>query len=241
LLLGGTQAAVLVCETDGVGRTSATNAGLLISLCIVLTPVLDGISSRRWLPARFFLSSAIALAGTTLLVRGSGLAGFSTGDALMLAAAVLRALHVTASGHLTRDRAFDSATLTFVQLLVGAALFTWLAGSGVLRAVHRLDAGQWFAVAYLAGGCSVFAFLVQLWAVRRTSASRASLLLATEPIWAVMAGVGLGGDSLGPSAAAGAALIVAGTSWGQRVEAGHRAAPVQRRRITPGGPQETTS
>src|SRR5690242_3440613 len=40
-LLGITQAAVLLLETYGVAHTSAANAGLIISLTIVLTPLLD--------------------------------------------------------------------------------------------------------------------------------------------------------------------------------------------------------
>ena len=43
--LGCSQAAVIGLETWGVHLTSATNAGLLISLALVMTPVLDGIAS----------------------------------------------------------------------------------------------------------------------------------------------------------------------------------------------------
>ena len=76
---------------------------------------------------------------------------------------------------------------------------------------------------YLALGCSVFAFLVQLWAIRRTSAARASLLLGTEPVWAVLIGVGIAGEHLTAIAVAGITLVLAGTYYGQRVEADHRA------------------
>jgi drug/metabolite transporter (DMT)-like permease len=73
----------------------------------------------------------------------------------------------------------------------------------------------------------VFAFLAQMWAIRRTSAARASLLMGTEPIWAVLVGVSLGSETLGLIGAAGAILIVAGTFWGQRIEAGHRTSSAQ--------------
>jgi drug/metabolite transporter (DMT)-like permease len=69
----------------------------------------------------------------------------------------------------------------------------------------------WAQLVYLALFCSLFAFLSQTWAVQRTSASRASLLLGTEPIWAVAVGIGLGGERLTALAAAGALLMVAGT------------------------------
>ena len=45
-LLGVTQAAVLVLETYGVAHTSAANAGLIISLTLVLTPLLDRAGRR---------------------------------------------------------------------------------------------------------------------------------------------------------------------------------------------------
>ncbi|NED79635.1 DMT family transporter, partial [Streptomyces sp. SID11233] len=70
---------------------------------------------------------------------------------------------------------------------------------------------------YLALLCGVFAFLAQTWAVQRTSASRASLLLGTEPVWAVATGLALGGEHLTPWSATGAALLLTGTYWGQAV------------------------
>lgn len=48
--LGITQAAVLVVETYGVAHTSAANAGLIISLTIVITPLLDRSGHRGGLP-----------------------------------------------------------------------------------------------------------------------------------------------------------------------------------------------
>ncbi|UQU62718.1 DMT family transporter [Couchioplanes caeruleus] len=222
-LLGLTQAAVLVLETYGVSLTSATNAGVLISLTILLTPALEGAVRRQWLPPRFFAAATVAVAGVVLLVAGPGLRAPTAGDALMLAAAVVRTVHVTLSGRLTDSRRYDTVTLTWLQTAVGAALFTLLAAPGLPAAVRAFGPGHWLGVLYLALGCSVFAFLVQLWAIRRTSAARASLLLGTEPVWAVLIGVGLGGEHLTAVAVAGIALVLGGTYYGQRVEADHRA------------------
>ncbi|MEU8243557.1 DMT family transporter [Actinoplanes missouriensis] len=221
-LLGLTQASVLALETYGVAHTSATNAGVLISLTILLTPMLEGVVSCRWLPPAFFLAAAVAVGGVVLLVAGPGLRAPSAGDALILAAAVVRAGHVTLSGHLARGRDYDTVTLTTVQTVVGAVLFTVAAGPALGTAVDAYRGSDWWGVVFLALGCSVFAFLVQLWAIRRTSAARASLLLGTEPVWAVLIGVGLGGERLGPVVLAGIVLVLAGTWAGQRVEANVR-------------------
>ncbi|RPE45267.1 drug/metabolite transporter (DMT)-like permease [Streptomyces sp. Ag109_O5-1] len=223
-LLGLTQAAVLVLETYGVARTSAGNAGLIISLTLVLTPVMDRVGRRDGLPGRFFLAAGVCLAGVALLVSGNGLRAPGTGDLLMLAAAVVRAGHVVLVGRVTAGRALRPFPLTAVQTVVGTVLFLVPVVPG-LPVLARTGAATWAQLLYLALCCGLFAFLAQTWAVQRTSATRASLLLGTEPVWALLVGVGLGGERLTALAVSGATLIVAGTYWGQAVERAHRAAP----------------
>lgn len=93
---------------------------------------------------------------------------------------------------------------------------------GTFGAVEQVDAAVWGQLVYLALFCSVFAFLAQTWAVQNSSASRASLLLGTEPVWAVAFGIGLGGEKFTTLAGLGAALMVTGTYWGQNIERAHR-------------------
>jgi len=220
-LLGVTQAAVLVLETYGVAHTSAANAGLIISLTIVLTPLLDRTAGRGRLPPRFFAATGLCLLAVGLLMSGSGFHAPRTGDLLMLAAAVVRAAHVALVGRLTSRHTVRPLHLTAVQTVIGTVLLVGPAATG-LPTLGRIDAAVWGQLLYLALFCSVFAFLAQTWAVQRSSASRASLLLGTEPVWAVAVGIGLGGERLTVLAALGAALMVAGTYWGQAVERAHR-------------------
>lgn len=222
VILGISQAAIIGLETWGVSLTSATNAGLLISLALVMTPALEGIVSRVWLPRSYFVAAVAAVVGVALLVSGDGIRPPTAGDLLVIAAAVVRAVHVTASGHLTRSRADGSLGVVFVQLVVGSAVFSLLAGPALPRAVGALDAAAVADVVFLGLLCSVFAFVVQLWAVRRTSAARASMLMGTEPVWALVVGVALGGEAIGVVGIGGAALIVAASYAGQAIERRHR-------------------
>lgn len=221
-LLGCSQAAVIGLETAGVHLTSATNAGLLISLALVFTPVLESLASRSWLPRSYFIAAVAAVAGVALLVSGGGLRAPNPGDALVIAAAVVRAVHVTASGRLTRGREDSTLGVVFVQLAVCALASTAVAGADLPPAVAGLSASGWVDVIFLGLLCSVFAFVVQLWAVRRTSATRASILMGTEPVWALAMGVAIGGEAVGLPGLAGAALIVAASYAGQAVERRHR-------------------
>ncbi len=221
-LLGCSQAAVIGLETAGVHLTSATNAGLLISLALVFTPVLESVASRSWLPRSYFVAAVAAVVGVALLVSGGGLRAPNLGDVLVIAAAVVRAVHVTASGHLTRGRQDSTLAVVFVQLLVCALASSAVAGADLPRAAAGLSASGWVDVLFLGLMCSVFAFVVQLWAVRRTSATRASILMGTEPVWALAVGVAVGGEAVGVPGLVGAALIVAASYAGQAIERRHR-------------------
>jgi drug/metabolite transporter (DMT)-like permease len=222
-LLGVTQAAILVLETYGVAHTSAANAGLIISLTIVLTPLLDRSAGRRRLPGAFFAAAGVCLVAVGLLTASTGLGSLRLGDGLVLAAAFVRAGHVALVGRLSARAPLDPLRLTTVQTAVGSVLFL---GPALVqwRDLAGSSPATWAQLVYLALFCSVFAFLAQTWAVQRTSASRASLLLGTEPVWAVAIGISLGGERLTVWASLGAALMVAGTYWGQSVEDRHRRA-----------------
>lgn len=217
-LLGCSQAGILWLETAGVGRTSATNAGILISLSLILTPLLEAALLKRSLPLPFYLAASGAVLGIALLASGAG--GFrlpTSGDLLVLGAAILRAVHVTATARVLRKDDSVVALVT-VQMLVGAALFAALAAPSAASWVPRLTIAGGANAAFLGLGCSVFAFLVQAWAVQRTSAARAALLMGTEPLWAALIGIIIGAESLGLVQILGATLIVAGSLVGATIE-----------------------
>jgi len=224
--LGTSQAAILWLETSGVARTSATNAGILISLSLLLTPLIEGFLMHRRLPAAFYFAVTIAVCGIGLLSTGvGGLRPLNPGDLLVLGAALVRAAHVAMTARLLRPGE-SVFTLVTLQMLVGAALFAAVSLPSISFWLPRLSGTGLAHAVFLGLGCSVFAFVVQAWAVRRTSAARASLLMGTEPLWAALIGVTLGGDALGPLQMLGAAGIIGGAVAGAAIE---RRARVQAR------------
>jgi drug/metabolite transporter (DMT)-like permease len=226
VLFGCTQAAILSLETWGVKLTSATNAGLIISMTIVFTPILESVWLKRWLPRGYFIAATTAVVGVILLVSGNGFQALNWGDALMLGAAVVRSFHVTALGRLTSGYSYGSVSITLIQTVVCAVIFVLLDIPGLVTSFQAFTPVQWLDLAYLAAFCTVFAFLVQLWAVRKTSAARVSLLLGTEPIWAVLIGVTLGAEVLGWIGVIGAVLIIGSSYRAQAIELKHRTVPL---------------
>ncbi len=222
--LGSSQALILWCETTGVSKTSATNAGLIISLAIIFTPIFESIASKNWLPRPFFIATVVAVVGVALLVSDKGFAAPGLGDWLMLAAALTRAIHVTAMGHLTNAKSYSSVSITLLQSLTCAVMYSVFSFDGIKTAIGEFDRGTWLNLLFLSLLCGAFAFLVTLWAIRRTSSSRASLLLGTEPVWAVVVGISLGGESLALLGILGALLIIGSSYFGQKIETAHRTA-----------------
>jgi drug/metabolite transporter (DMT)-like permease len=220
--LGTSQGLILFCETSGVSKTSATNAGLIISLAIIFTPIFESIAAKNWLPRPFFVATVVAVVGVALLVSDKGFAAPGVGDWLMLAAALFRALHVTAMGHLTKAKSYSSVTITLLQSLTCAVMYSVFSFDGIKEAVSTFDTGLWLDLAFLSLLCGAFAFLVTLWAIRRTSSSRASLLLGTEPVWAVIVGISIGGENLALLGFLGAVMIIGSSYFGQRIETKHR-------------------
>lgn len=228
VVLGILLSTVFIFETFGIAMTSATNAGVIISLTIVITPALESLVTRRRLGRLFYLAAIIAVAGVYFLATGGPFTAFALGDLLILAAALARAVHVTGMHRLTAVRPVDSLSLTFVQMLTCAVVFLALSsvwGVSIGEYATAMSPGDMLGMGYLVIVCTVFPFFIQMWAVRRTSPTRVSLLLGTEPVWAALIGVVIAGDRLGPVGIIGVLLVLGGTMWGQRLEA--RTAPAR--------------
>jgi len=186
---------------------------------MIFTPLAEAAVTRTR-PSRAFLgAAAVSVLGVLLLTQGAGFNRPSLGDLLMLLAALARTLHVLAMSRSKAVRGADALPLTTVQLGAAVAVFALLsAGTGPTPWATAADFGarEWAGLLFLSVFCTLFAFFVQMWAVRRTSPSRVGLLLGTEPLWAAAAGVALGGERLGAFGLAGGVLVLVGTAWGRR-------------------------
>lgn len=222
ILYGVAVGTIMQIETNGLKITSATNAGLIISLTIIFTPILESVWSRSWLPRKFFVAAVGAVVGVALLVSANGFQKPNVGDALMLGAAILRAITTTAQGKLAEGRRVSSFNVTVVQLTVCGLSYLAIDFVGVLNLVAEFETKQWLNMAFLVLLCTVFGFVALQYGILRTSASRASLLLSTEPIWAVVTATLIGGEALYFIGFVGAALIIGCSYWGLAIEKKYR-------------------
>jgi hypothetical protein len=130
-------------------------------------------------------------------------------------------VHVTVIAHVSKDRVLDSGRVTLIQLATALLVFLILSsfiGRGVGEVATQMTTRSWLLTVYLALMCTVFAFVVQMWAAGRTSAARMSLLLGTEPLWAAAVGVMMAGDPVTIVGATGALMILAGTNLARTID-----------------------
>lgn len=211
--LGLLMLCIFVCESFGVAMTQASNAAFPISLCVVFTPFVEWwmLSIR---PQRaVFVFAGVSLLGAALL--SGGLVGdMGWGDALMLAAAMLRAITVCQTSKLTRGSSAPALALTAVQAgAIGfGSLLLGLCTSGGLPPLPA-NAAFWQASVYLVLGCTVFAFFAQNWALKHSAPSRVALLTSSEPAFGALFAVLWLGESLGVMGWISGGLIVLAALW----------------------------
>lgn len=212
--LGVVLLAVFVCETFGLAQTSAANAAFLISMCVVFTPFAEWIVLRVRPATADIVATFVSLLGAYLLTSHLTLS-FNAGDGLMLGAALLRAYMVTLTKKRTAGKQVDSLALTAVQtgtVGIGCVVLALVATPGGLPPLPT-DPRFWYATVYLVIFCTIFAFFVQNYAVRRISPTRVHLLMGTEPVFGALFAMFWLDEALAPMVWAGGLLIVAAPLW----------------------------
>lgn len=219
MTMGAFLTAGYVLQTVGLEDTSASNAGFITGLFVVLTPVLGAVVLGDRIPAPAWVAAGVSALGLLLLSGAGG--DLRSGDLLVLGCAVAFAAHILATARAVGLH--DAGALLVVQLLVaGVVCLVAAAALGDLE-VPR-GATVWSALVVTSLVASALGFFVQTAAQRRTSSTRTALILASEPAFAGLFGYWLAGERLPPVAWLGAGLIMAAivgvevASWRRRTD-----------------------
>ena len=204
-ILGALIALGIGLQTAGLERTTVTNTGFITGLYVLFTPLLGLALFRTSIPRRLWLAVGLALVGLAML---SGVPGTSTGgDLLVLASTVAQALQIVMVERYANR--YDVFALTWVEVAAAALVFLAIAlAAGDLSVPH--GATVWAALLVTGLFAVAFAYLVQIWAQRRVSATRIAIIFSLETVFAGLFGYLLAGDRIGAIGLAGCAVIFTG-------------------------------
>ncbi len=201
VIAGLTYFAAMLCLTTGLQYTTAATSAFLTYLLIVIVPFVSfAIGKGR--PSRLTLVAiGVALVGLALLT-GAG-DGFGRGAVLTLLAAVAFAIHLVQMGEYgPRFDIFRFNALQMATVAVPCVVLVPFTGG-------LPSTGEPYAVAlYVGVVVTAVALLPWTWAQRHIPATRASLILLTEPVFAAVAAYIVDDERFTAAAAVGAVLIL---------------------------------
>jgi drug/metabolite transporter (DMT)-like permease len=199
--------AAYVFQTMGLELTTPSKSAFLTGLAIPMVPLVSSLVYKSR-PRLFEVTGIlVASSGMALMTVPAGGFGMSRGDFLSFLCAVVFALHIVVVSHYSPMIGFETIALLQVATaaLLGTAAFPWF------KPV-RFHATPGVAAAVLITGllATALAFTVMAWAQQFTSASRAALIFALEPVVAWLTSYLITGEALPARGKAGAGMILAG-------------------------------
>jgi drug/metabolite transporter (DMT)-like permease len=201
-VLGALLAAGAALQTAGLERTTVTNTGFITGLYVLLTPLFALALFRTRITRELWGAVALALLGLALL---AGVPSSSAvGDLLVLLSTAAMALQIVLVERYANR--YDAVALTFVEMAAVCIGCTAIALALGDLSVPR-GTTVWAALIVTGVFASALAYLIQIWAQRKISATRIAIIFSLETVWAGFFGFVLDGDRLGLIGWTGCALI----------------------------------
>lgn len=183
----------MVLYLEGLARTNATTATLLMGLIPVFTFVVALLAGQeRFSPVRA-LGVLLALGGATALRWAESEGDFAI-DWIGLLLLAGNALSYSIYFVLTRPLARRHPPLCVIAWMFAFSLpaAAWLAGR--VELAPRAEATQWWSLAFILVFPTVLAYLFNVYALSRVSASTTAVGIYAQPFVAALAGWWLLGD-----------------------------------------------
>ncbi|HEX2025200.1 MAG TPA: DMT family transporter [Actinomycetota bacterium] len=194
-----------VLQSEGLVRTTATNAGFITGLYVVFTPILGLILFRRRTAPSTWVAVGISVFGMALLsVPGLDDLRIRFGDLLVLAGALAWAGHVVGVGYFVQRH--DPVVLSLAQMGATALLHLIVLIPLGFRVPTTGRVWLMLVITGLLG--SGVAYTMQIVAQQHVTPTRAVIVLAGEAVSAAAISYVWLGERLEPHQWAGAAAVL---------------------------------
>lgn len=171
-------------QTIGLLYTTVTKQGLLTSLYVIIVPFLVWIIYKNPPGLRIILSGFMAIVGVYLMSSGGADdISLNLGDILTILSAFVYAVMIVYIDKALND--IKPIKLVFLQLPF-AAILMWIVAIPLEDIPHNPEISSFFSLFYLGILATFLASVFQIFGQKYTAPSRASLLMTTEALFAVL-------------------------------------------------------
>lgn len=171
---------VFVLSLFGLETTSASNAGFILSLTVVLVPIFSSIIEKK-LPSRAVIIAIVCtLIGIIILTIKTSLT-FNPGDIYMAIAAICYSVYLILNSKFTKK--VESISFGVFQLGFAGIIAAILCMFFEVPQIPSTGLG-WLAILGLGVICTAFCFIAQSVVQQYTSPTHTGLIFSLEPIFA---------------------------------------------------------
>lgn len=209
VILGIIQYFGYVFQTYGAAHTTVGKNAFFTAINVIIVPYIFWMLNKKRPDIFSFSASIICLIGLGIMSLDSNLnfTHLNKGDVMTIISAFFFALQVAYTGYFGRK--VHPMNLVLLQMLVGGLLFagTQFATSG-LREVIPLHGETLMAIIYAVVFSTAIPMLLQIYCQRLTTATRASILMSTESMFAPIFAFLVLGEMMTLRVALGAVFIL---------------------------------
>ena len=203
LILGILAFISVLSMTIGVKYTTASNAGFLISLSVVMIPIISVIFLKKKIKFRLLISVILATIGIVLLTLNDQLT-INKGDLLCIICALGFALQVLVMEKIPKNA--DSIAIGALQMGIVAILNSLISfTTESFKFPSSIEV--WVVIVILGIFCTAICYIMQIYALKDTSAIQAGIILSLEPVFSAFFAFIFLGEILSAKGYAGAVLL----------------------------------
>lgn len=184
-----------VFQTYGIMFTVPSKNAFITQMMVILVPFLYWIVYRVR-PDKFaFIGASIALLGGLVLTFDSSIGGgLNKGDILTFGCALMVASHIIASSHYAKQEGTDLIAFTLVQFYIAAILSVFITIG--IEDVPRVTLIEWWPLIFMGVLNTALGFTIQTFAHKYSTATKSSIIVSTEAVFASAASVIMVGEAV---------------------------------------------
>lgn len=203
IILGILAVIAVLSMTFGVQYTTASNAGFLISLSVVMIPLISVVVLKKRIKAKLLLSVILATIGIVCLTLNEQLT-INKGDILCILCATSFAVQVLVMERIPKSA--DSVAIGALQLGI-TAVVNFILSFFLENFTVPSDLKVWGVIVILGVFCTAFCYIIQIYALKNTSAIQAGIILSLEPVFSAIFAYIFLGELLSKQGYIGAILL----------------------------------